>query len=264
MSSLTDILTNISNAIPELTSSSVTSIWRKLASALSVIIDNVIQELTNTEDIINANIAANNYGKAGYYINAALAYEDGVNMVIDPTTQNWIYDPVDTSKETITQAAFEEASLTLKVAYTDPSTGLLAKLPDAVMTRFLAYMTEAGSGGIEIPGIPLNVVSLDPNVFNANFVITYYGSYSLVNIQSAVIVALNTFRDSFAYNGELFINDISDYLKQNVPGIRDVSISSATIDSVPFSGSVSLLAGYFNFDSSLITSLGTNTPYVAI
>ena len=72
MNSLSSILTNITNAIPELTNSSITAIFRRLAEALSITIDNTEAELINTENIINANIATNNIGKAGYYINSAL------------------------------------------------------------------------------------------------------------------------------------------------------------------------------------------------
>ena len=267
---LSSILQNITNALPELVSSSITAIYKRLAEALSITIDSTLDELTNTENIINQNIAANNYGKAGYYITAALAYEDGVDMVIDPVTLNWIYDPVDTSKQTITAAAFEEATMTLKVSYTDPITGLLAKLPTDVLNRFIAYFSEAGSyptspnAGIEIPGIPINIVSLDPNIFNANFSIVYYGSYSLLNIQNAVISTLNAFRDTFQYNGQIYLQDIADYLKSNVPGIRNVNIASPTIDSVPFTGSTSLTAGYFNYDASLLASLITSAPYTSI
>jgi hypothetical protein len=259
MGSLTSILTNITNAIPELSNSSVTSIFRRIAEALSINIDDTIAEIANSEAVINANIAANNYGKAGYYTAAALQYEDGVNMVIDPDTQNWVYSPVDTSKQTITQAAFDEESLTLKVAYTDPGTGLLAKLPSAVLTRFKDYFNTSGQGGFAIPGIPINIISLDPNIFNAStFTVTYYGSYSLVNIQSAVTDALSAFRDSFEYNGILYVNDLIDYLKNNVAGIRDVAIISPTIDSVGFTGHTKLQAGYFNYDAGLTIS------YVAI
>ena len=263
MNSLSSILTNITNAIPELTNSSITAIFRRLAEALSITIDNTEAELINTENIINANIATNNIGKAGYYINSALYYEDGEDMVIDPVTQNWIYSPVDVSKQTISAAAFDESTLTLKVAYTDPSTGLLAKLPSDVLSRFINYFNNSNSnsdvqklnGGFAIPGIPINIVSLDPNIFNASsFVVTYYGSYSLINIQAAVQAALNSFLDSFEYNGELFCGDLTDYIKQQVAGVRDVSIILPEIDGVVFVGNKSLSAGYFVFDSGLTIS----------
>ncbi len=259
MGSLSSIISNIQNSIPELTSTSITARWHKLAEALSINIDTTLDEFTNTENIINQNIAANNYGKAGYYTAAALSYEDGVDMVVDPMTQNWVYDPVDISKQTIAQAAFDASSMALKVSYVDPATGLLAKLPADVLLRFKAYMTEAGSGGIEIPGLPITIVSIDPNILNAgSFTVTYFGSYSLTNVQANVAQALIDFRDSFAYNGILYLNDIEQYIKDNVPGIRDVTILNPTIDGVAFSGYTSLLSGYFNY------SLGMLISYTAI
>lgn len=258
------ILTNIKNAIANLMNNSITAIFNKLAEALGMTIDNTIAELSNTQNIINANIAANNYGKVGYYVNAALAYEDGIDMIIDPVTGNMIYSPVDTSKQTIAQAAFEPDTLTLKVAYVDPATNQLAALPSDMLTRFISYFNEASNGGISIPGIPLNFVSNPPNKFTCNFTITYYGSYSLTNIQNNVVNALTSFQDSFSYNGELFIDILGDYIKQNVPGIKSVNITNMQIDDVDFSGSIKLIAGYFYFDASIITSLNTTAPYVSI
>ena len=60
-----------------------------------------------------------------------------------------------------------------------------------------------------------------------------------------------TFRDSFIYNGVLYLNDLSDYLKANVAGIRDVTILLPTIDGIVFSGHTRLMAGYFNYSDSL-------------
>jgi hypothetical protein len=252
MGSITDILVNLKSAIPELINNSVAAIFNKIAEALSITIDNTIKELANTETIINANIAANNYGKSGYYINAALQYEDGIDMVIDPITLNWIYDPVDVSKQTISQAAFDEANLILKVAYIDPDTNLLAKLPTDILNRFRDYFNTSGLGGFGIPGIPIQIISSDPNIFNcSSFVVTFYGSYSLVNIQADVEAALIAFRDGFQYNGIFYLNDLTDYLKANVSGIRDVSITGPEIDGTGFSGSTILSSGYFNFDGAL-------------
>ena len=264
MSSLSSITTYITDALTGITNPSVTAIFKKIGEALSIPIDNTISELTNTENIINANISANNYGKTGYYVSAALAYEDGVSMVIDPITGNFIYNPVDTSKQTISQAAFDEVNLALKVAYIDPSTQELAPLPSAMLTRFKNYFRQAGNGGMEIPGIPISIVSLSPNVFNANFFITYYGAYSLTNIQTDVIAAVQAFKTSFAYNGILYIGDLIAYIKANVSGIRDVDLTDTQIDSVAFVGNTQLTAGYFIYDASILSSLATSTPYTAI
>ena len=268
MSSLSSITTYIKEAFAGLVNPSVAAIYEKIGEGLSIPIDNTIAELTNTENIINANISANNYGKSGYYINAALAYEDLVNMVIDPITGNFIYSPVDKTKQTISQAAFDEATLTLKVAYTNPSNGELAPLPSGspndMLGRFKNYFNQSNTGGFGIPGIPINIVSLSPNVFNANFYITYYGAYSLSNIQAAVVAAIESFKTSFAYNGELYIGNLTDYIKQNVPGIVDVYLTGTTINTVSFTGKTVLPAGYFIYNSVIIDSLNTSTPYTAI
>ena len=268
MGSLSDILSNIKNGIPTLSNTSVTAIFNKLASALSINIDSTIAELQNTQTVIDQNIATNNYGKAGYYIAAALQYEDGVDMVFDPTTMKYIYSPVDISKQSISQAAFEEETLILKVATTD-SSGNLIKLDPAVLSRFIAYMKQSTiptlsggklislNAGFEIPGIIIYIVSKDPNLFTANFIITYFGSYSLINIQSALIAAIKSFINSFTYDGILYIGDLQDYLKSNVPGIRDVVITNAAINSIGFVGKTNLTAGYFTCDATGIVNSAT-------
>ena len=257
MGSLAQITSNIQAGITELSNTSVTAIFKKLVSALSIIIDNTLSELTNTENIINANISANNYGKAGYYIGAALYYEDGVNMVTDSVTGNRVYSPVDVSKQTISQAAFDEGTMTLKIAYIDPGTGLLSPLPGAMLTRFTNYFNSSDystslNGGFTIPGLPINIVSLAANVFNSSqFIITYSGGYNLTNIQTAVTAAMTAFMNTFPYNGQLFCGDLSDYIKQQVPGVRDVNIILPTIDGVAFVGNTSLTSGFFNYSISL-------------
>ena len=262
MGSLSSILTNISNAIPTLANKSASAIWYKIATALSINIDNTILEIQNTQNIIDQNIQTNNYGKSGYYNSAALQYEYGQSLSIDPVTLNWIYNPVDTSKQTISQAAFDESTLTLKVAYPDPTTGALSPLPTSspdILGDFKSYMAL-----FEIPGIPINIISLTGDVFNANFQITYYKQYNLANIQASVIAALNSFQNSFTYNGTIYLGDLSDYIKQNVPGIRDVEITSSSINNIAFVGSTKLQSGYFTYSPLIISSLNSSGPYIAI
>eukprot|EP01037_Dinobryon_pediforme_P011474 gene11474-11570_t len=46
--------------------------------------------------------------------------------------------------------------------------------------------------------------------------------------------------------------ELQDYIKQNVPGVKDYYIYNTTIDGLPFNGFTDLSSGYFNYDPSMI------------
>ena len=56
--------------------------------------------------------------------------------------------------------------------------------------------------------------------------------------------------NSFTFNGTFYVTDLADYIKTNVPGVRDFYIGQTQIDSVPFTGNTILTAGYFNYNTS--------------
>jgi len=240
--------------MPTLNSSSVASLVSKMAEANGQAIDNTLLELTNTETIITGIITDKNFGHSGYYTEKALAYQEGVNLSIDPITLAPYYATVDTTLQIIKQAAFEEVvsgstvTLILKVAYLDPSTGLLAKLPTAKKTAFDSYFNN-----FEIPGLPVTKVSNDPNILVFNGAITYDPTYDLTTLQTNLAAALITFRDTFTFNGIFRNYYLENYLVSNVPGVNAVYLSGTTIDAVPFSGTTALSAGDFNYGTCPLT-----------
>ena len=250
MTSFSTIISNIQAAMPNLNSSSATSFVSKIAEAIGQVLDNILAEFTNTQNIITELIVNKNFGHSQYYTEYALAYQDGDDLIVDTTTGKLIYATIDSNKQIISQAAFDKSnptSLVLKVAYIDPSTGLLAALPTAKKTAFDSYF-----GNFEIPGIPISIISDNPNTLTFNAKITYNSNYNLATLQANIATALITFRDTFKFNGVFDDYLFENYIVNNVPGIISVYLSDTTMtdsSGAPqsFSGSTKLSAGYYNY-----------------
>jgi hypothetical protein len=254
------ILLNIKNAVTELSNTSLTAIFYKIAQVIAIAVDNTIQEINNTVTIITNIISTQRYGKALYYINKALAYQEGVTLSVNSVTLEPYYSSIDETKLLIKKAAFQIENsnnlqlITLKVVTTD-DTNAFIKLTPSQLTAFTSYILI-----FELPGVPLRVLSIDPNIVNFNAQITYYSTYDLSTLQSNIESNLISFRDKFNFNNTFFVNDLETYLTQKIAGIRNVSLTLTSIDGVNFTGSTALIAGYFDYMTNIIN----NFTYVAI
>lgn len=260
------------------TNPSAEAIYNKFAEGAGIPMDNTLTELANSESIItNLLISQYGNGKALYYVQAALAFQFGddlsVNMTINPVTGipylNDIYAVIDTTKQIIAQAAFEEipsgnaTQLVLKVATTDMSGNLVALSPDQ-LTAFTNYFLT-----FQVPGLPVSVNSTAANVLNFMSTATYLSAYDLPTLQSNISAALAAYKvqplsqvqpgsGTQSFNGVLYINLLQDYVEQNTPGLKDFFCFATTIDGAPFSGFVALGAGYFNYDGSVLGNIVYN------
>lgn len=224
------------------------AIYNKIAEAFGLIIDSTLTELNNSETEIFNIINTQRYGKSGYYTGKALAFQYGDNLIIDPVTFDYIYATIDTTKQIVKQAAFEDISsqLFLKIATLNTLTGLLEPLQVAQYNAFVNYFTV-----FEIPGLPVTFINIPGNIFYFNAIATFYATYDLPTLKINLLNALNTFRSSFTFNGTFYDGDLEQYIKTNVPGVRDFFINNTLIDGAPFSGSISLPAGYFNYVNNI-------------
>jgi hypothetical protein len=250
------------------TNTSATAIYNKIAQAVGQIVDNTVSEITNSETTItNLLISQYGYGKPLYYTAAALMFQYGdnliVNMSINPVTGapflNYVYAEVDTTKQIITQAAFEAVDsgptvqLFLKVATTDSVSGLLVPLSNPQYTAFVNYFLN-----FQVAGLPVSVINAAANILDFTSVCTYFSTYDLPTLQANIATALNSFQKAFQFNGEFYSGDLESYIKTNVPGVRDFFISNTTLDGIPFNGSQSLLSGYFNYNTNVPSEVTYN------
>lgn len=234
----------------------VLAIFGKVAEAVGIPIDNTLTEIDNNKTAILNIVNTKGYGKDDYYVTAAKAFQLGDDLAIDPVTKKNVYAVIDPSKQIIAQAAFEELGsdqekqLFVKIAKKDPVTGLLVQLTNSEYAAFSSYFTT-----FQLPGLPVTVINKQANILSFAGTLTFFNTYNLTTLQTNFQNALNSFRDSFAFNGEFFNGDLTAYIKQQVPGDRDFFITNTTIDGVPFSGSISLPAGYFNYISNIFNQI---------
>jgi len=231
------------------------AIFNEIAIAVSTSIDNTITEINNGETAILQLITNKNYGKPGYYIAAALAFQYGDSLSIDPVTQAYYYATIDTAAQIVNQAAFESntSGLFLKIATLNTMTNLLEPLSSPELAAFSSYYLL-----YELPGLPVTIINNAANILNFNAICTYYAQFDLTTLQTALSAALDTFRNSFLFDGTLYITDLESYIINNVPGVRSFFTSSQTIDSAPFTGSTILAAGYFNYFSAILSQITYN------
>lgn len=232
------------------------ALFEKVSQALGIPIDNTLTEFGNNQNTLTAIVSDKNFGKDQYYTDAAKAFQLGDDLIIDPTTGKNIYAVIDPSKQIITQAAFEElingndVQLFLKIAKKDPVSGLLVPLDGTEFPQFAAYF-----GTIEIPGLPVSLINKAANILNFTTQATFFKTYNLNTLQNNVSLQLNAFRDTFAFDGEFFNGDLQDFIKKNVPGMRDFFITGTTLDSKIFNGSTLLGSGYFNYISTILAQI---------
>lgn len=224
------------------------AIYNKIAEAFGLVVDSTLTEINNSETAIFNIINTQRYGKSGYYTGKALAFQLGDNLIIDPSTQDYVYAVIDPTKQIVSQAAFVDISgqLFLKIAKLNTTTGLLEPLSPAELSAFINYYTV-----FEIPGLPVTIINTPGNVLFFNATATYFATYDLTSLQTNLLTSLNTFRSSFTFNGTFFDGDLEQYIKTNVPGIRDFFINNTTIDGVSFTGSIKLPSGYFNYENNI-------------
>lgn len=258
MANFDNILGRINQGVPELDNTSVSSIWRRMAAVFSSVIDIVNLEMRRSQDIVE--YAARNLRVMGkkFYIDTALAYQDGDPVVVvDPDTLREGYSTIDPSKQIIKQVAVvtpETGQIVMKVATTD-SDGKLIPLNTTQLQSFQSYIRHFTPLGIEITVVSSEADTIDA----ARLYIRYNAEYSLTAIQTSLHDMLISFQTSFNPDVPLFVNDIEAAIRQ-IPGIRDAwfegiqaiyNSAGSVIRVDPENGVLTLNAGYFNFDEDI-------------
>jgi hypothetical protein len=250
MATKDEILNNLASL--QFDNDSVTAPHLKIAEGVGICIDNTITEFSNTEANITEIINSQRYGKAGYYIEKALNYQEGDSLVIDPVTLDSVYADIDPTKRIIKQAAFEETPqvLFLKVAIEN----LVGEMVALAGSRFDAFCAVYKS--CEVAGIPVIIISLDPNQINFSAKVGVYSTYDLATVKTGIKAAMTAFKKTFPFDGIFYSGDLEAYIKSIVPGIRDFHIYGCQIYDtntglfIDFEGEQALIAGYFVYNLS--------------
>lgn len=232
---------------------SALALYNKIAEGIGLVIDNTITEMANSENNILVIISTQRYGKSGYYTAIALAFQYGDDLAINPVTLELFYPVIDPAAKIVNQAAFEEiisgssSLLFLKIATLNTLTNQLQALSPDQLAAFENYFVN-----FELPGLVVTIISADPNQLGFQSTATVFATYDLSTLKTNLSNALIAFRNSFEFDGEFFAGDLQDYIKANVPGMRDFYIYNTIIDTTPFQGSKSLSSGYFDYVANIL------------
>ncbi len=260
---------NTRAACPELApfNESNTDVLDKMMYTSAEIINNTLSEFDNTKTIINDSFQYG-YGKSGWYIDLALAFQYGDSLV-QGANYDYVYETVRAAGDAafvIKQAAFElqtNAKL-LKVASIDNS-GNLIKVPDAEFAAFITYC----NARMQVVGDPLTPVTYNPCIIKFTPTIIYDANYDLATLKTNVLAKANEFKNTFPFNGLFYKSGkegFEDYIVNKVDGIKLCEITAifmtdASDVTVPVVNRIALPSGYFNYHADVLTALNNSANY---
>jgi hypothetical protein len=256
---LDTIKANILAAVPELTNTSAAAIWLKIAEVIDAMNNTLVTEMSDTTLQLDNDLLTKNYGGSLYYTNKALAYQNGDSLSVDANGQYYYATiaPVGDAKYIITQAAFVNNSGTLGLKVAKMGTTELEALTSPELALFQNYIDL-----FVIPGLTVTCSSVAGNELDGSITVRYNKSADYTVLKAAVEAAYVAYKNTFAFDGVLYLNDVESYIKSVVPGVRNVYYTVANIDTVSFyaAGFTALASGYFTLKSGW----QTNITYTAI
>lgn len=258
----------LANILPNL-NSSASAIWTRFVDVFSTIIDILTGEIGRSNTIIETAARSLRVMGQQYYIDKALAYQEGDDLVVvNDETLAMGYAEIDTSKQIIKQvytSVPDNGEIYLKVATTDSDNNLIP-LTTQQLDAFKGYMKNW-----EPVGIAVTVFSQVPDRFDcAHLYVRYSRDYNLIAIQDNIKALLDQFQMQRLNRSALYINDIESAIK-DITGVRDAFFDGVTINrwdtsegegkyvpyvpddvaSNPYQGIIYLYAGYFNFNDNI-------------
>jgi hypothetical protein len=246
---LDTIKANILAAVPELTNMSAASIWLKIAEVIDAMNNTLITEMSDTTLQLDNDLLTKNYGGSLYYTNKALAYQNGDSLSVDANGQYYYATiaPVGDAKYLIAQAAFVNNSgrLGLKVAKMGTTELEALTYPDE-LDLFQNYIDL-----FVIPGLTVTCSSVAGNELDGRITVRYNKSADYTVLKAAVESAYVAYKNTFAFDGVLYLNDVESYIKAQVTGVRNVYYTEAKIYTLSFyaDGFTDLDSGYFTLKS---------------
>ena len=182
----------LANILPNL-NSSASAIWTRFVDVFSTIIDILTGEIGRSNTIIETAARSLRVMGQQYYIDKALAYQEGDDLVVvNDETLAMGYAETDTSKQIIKQvytSVPDNGEIYLKVATTDSDNNLIP-LTAQQLDAFKGYMKNW-----EPVGIAVTVFSQVPDRFDcAHLYVRYSRDYNLIAIQDNIKALLDQFQ----------------------------------------------------------------------
>lgn len=229
-----------SNLLAALTSGSKVAVWRLWAYTMAVAIHIHEQLWDIFLDDAKAIIRQAAAGTAAWYQKMMYLWQYGDSMTWNGN--QYVYDPVDPSKQIITRCAIEERGdgvVVIKVAKGEEQ---LEKLTATELAALESYVHK-----IKFAGTRAAVFSLDPDQVTINYNIYYDPIIPVQDTKAGVQATIERFLASLPFNGTFNITKFTDAL-QSVEGVKDPVFQQATF--TPSGGSTTA------FDVEFIPAAG--------
>ena len=235
--------------LDELTSDSKVAVWRLWAYITSVVIHahEVLWDLFRADVEQIAQAAPS--GTPAWYQDKVLKYQHGDNLAYVGT--QYIYDPIDQSKQIVTRCAIEERGdgvVVIKAAKGEDDS--LEALSAPELSGLVSYV-----GKVKFAGTRVSVVSLNADKLKMSYDVYYDPIIPLIEVQEACTTAVNLHLTNLPFNGALNVNKFTDIL-QGVNGVIDPVFKSGSAQSfsgniVPFTVENIPASGYYTLDDGL-------------
>lgn len=257
MSTFTDIKERVQTLIPELTNTSNASIWTRLCQCFAGVIDTTVLNCANSELVIANSARSLRVAGRQYYIDTALAYQYGDNLVLlDPKTYRYGYAETDTSKQIVKQVALlydvTNRVIIISVATID-NDGVVTPLTSAQLADFKSYMEYKTPLGLAPEITSTAAWTIDAEILT----IRYDSAYSLESIKKSVQAVLKNQQAKVRGFVPIYVNEIESALN-DIDGVIDayftapVAVSpDASVSRAVVKGVLNTDSGYFNFSDGL-------------
>lgn len=233
--------------------------------------------LDKTKDDINTIIATQKMGSKSWYATKVKEFQNGDSLTVDETTGILGYAAIDTEKQIIARCSVSEEKIeginnvVIKVAkYNNLDDKILVPLDPSTELPNLENYVE----NVKITGTDTLVVSSASDLVKMIGKVYYDPAYNPDEVIAAVKQALIDYRDTLDFNGVIkrheFIAAIAKYAGVYAIDIDNLEHRAATDNYASLESSVSLFAGYFNYDidnagfSIVFKNYKTDTTYATI
>lgn len=228
LSGLTPVSDTSTALLAALTTTSKVALWRLWAFCVAAAIYTHEVLWDNFFRVVNATIERGHAGTSRWLRDRVVLYQHGDDLVFDPSTGKYNYDPVDPLKWVVAQAAVVEGNngvVGVKVAANSP--GGLVALDNDQVAGLVSYIKL-----IRFAGTRFAVISGDGDIIRITASVFYQGVFTLSAVQAAVEAAILTYLQGLPFNGEYRNSSLVDVI-QAVPGVVDVVLESVQTKSAP-------------------------------
>lgn len=221
MNYLDAVIKSIQALIPELTNTSASAVWRRLAEAFSEVLNLISANFENNVAVVQESATRLRFGTEWRYVSWAKAYQQGFTLeVIDPYYGAYGYGDT-TSPEAIRSRIIKQAS----AVQVGSSTVInVATANDAGLLPLNAEQLASVKGymdNVRMVGFGLEVNSYTPDLVDGTCRCVYDPAYNLSELRAAVSAALVSYELSALNGSTFYINDVETYIRTNVAGVRN-------------------------------------------